>query len=151
VPAYTRGHGDDVRARATESAHTSYSITMAAKSNKEEEIMTEDPLVPVDSIDPDEFVQKFLRVNPKAKMFHDVLVLAVKKFKSDYQSGYFRWEEMKKKITAYIDRMSQEEVENCIEQMVIEGRINVGTRKDGEDVIWLKRKPRQSKKKVKKK
>jgi hypothetical protein len=101
--------------------------------------MTEDPLISVDGIDVAELVTQFERINKKAKKFHDINLLAVKKFKENYQGGYFRWTEMSDKIAAYLSKMVEEEISNVIDQLIVKGVLTVRS-KNGQDMIGLRRK-----------
>ena len=89
-------------------------------------------LIAVDRIDAEEFVSYFVKTQPKAKKYRDVITIAVKKFKGDYQTAHLRRNELVEKLTSYINKMIEEEIESCLLQLINEGTVKVEQR-EGED------------------
>jgi hypothetical protein len=93
-------------------------------------------LIAVSSIDPEELAKRH------NKEWKDIVVLAAKKFKIDYEGGYFDKETMAHKLYEYVSKMVQEEIEDCLRELVQTKKVSIKNVK-GEDIIWVPKKKKR--------
>lgn len=99
----------------------------------------EDPLIAVDDIDPEVFLDFQLRANPKLKPYKSSVSLAVKKFKEDFEGGHFRLSEMSEKLNDYINKALDETIGNVVDGLIIKGIIKVRQKGEKEMVSLTKK------------
>lgn len=97
---------------------------------------SDDPLIAVDDLDPEVIFEFQVKANPKLKSYKSSILLAVKKFKEDFEGGHFRLSEMSEKLYDYIDKAVEETISSVIDGLVAKGLIQV-RQKSGKDVLSL--------------